>query len=249
MAKGNKALAEVPQNSAEQLISQAITSGASVEIMEKMFALRERVKAEKAREEFVKALSQFQDDCPVIKKTKQVLNKDGRSVRYTFAPLDAIVSQIKKPLKANGLSYRWETTSGDKKMTATCIVTHTLGHSERSSFEVPVDSEGFMTAPQKVASALTFAKRYSLCNALGIATSDDDTDAVDVEKEATPKSAKAKIIFLLRSLGQKTETKKDVEDAVKKLAKLSLEEKNYGEIVERLEILVQEKQGDVSGNE
>src|SRR3990167_10453941 len=110
-------------------------------------------------------MSVFQDSCPVIKKTKKVLNKDGRTVRYQYAPLDSIVEQIKKPLKEAGVSYRWETKNANGEITAICTVTHILGHSESSEFAVPIDKEGFMTAPQKYASALTFAKRYSLCNA------------------------------------------------------------------------------------
>jgi hypothetical protein len=50
--------------------------------MEKLFALREKVKAEQAREAYVESLAVFQSNCPVITKTKKVLNKDGQSVRY-----------------------------------------------------------------------------------------------------------------------------------------------------------------------
>ncbi len=99
-----------------------------------------------------------------------------------------------------------------------------------------------MTAPQKYASAQTFAKRYTLCNALGISTGDDDTDATDVKKEPDAKSDKAKIVFLLRALGKKTDTKDEVFGAVRELTKLEADEKNYGEIVDRLQILVNEKQ-------
>src|SRR3990167_2131118 len=110
-------------------------------------------------------MSVFQDSCPAIKKTKKVMNKDGRTVRYQYAPLDSIVEQIKAPLKSAELSYRWETSNEKQEITAICTVTHVLGHSESSKFAVPIDTEGYMTAPQKYASALTFAKRYSLCNA------------------------------------------------------------------------------------
>jgi hypothetical protein len=98
-----------------------------------------------------------------------------------------------------------------------------------------------MTAPQKVASALTFAKRYTLCNILGISTGDEDTDANDVNKEPDVKSIKSKIVFLLNTLEEDTKTKENIEKAVLKLAKLKLEEKNFEEIKGRLEILVQDQ--------
>lgn len=225
----------------EVLISQAIAQGLPVETMERLFTLREKVKAEQAREAFVEAVSHFQEACPIIEKTKKVLNKDGRSVRYQYAPLDAIAEQIKKPLADNGLSYKWEVENKPDLINATCVVTHKLGHSERSSFEVPIDKEGFMTAPQKYASALTFAKRYSLLNILGISTGDEDTDAVDVGKESTAKSEKSKIMFLLKSLGEKNQTKEEIEEAITRLTGLAIVDENLAEIVSRLEVLVKER--------
>lgn len=230
--------------SVEGFIGQAIEKGVSVETMERLFSLREKVKAEQAKEAFVQALAYFQADCPIIKKTKKVLNKDGRSVRYQYAPIDSIVEQIKKPLSSNSLSYTWTVKNEEGFITAIATLTHVLGHSVSSDFKVPIDKEGFMSAPQKYASALTFAKRYSLCNVLGISTGDEDTDAVDVNKEKEPKSDKSKIVFLLRKIGYETSvmTKEEITEAIKKAVGLTLEEKNYGEIVGRLEVLVTENQ-------
>ncbi len=231
-------------NSVDKLISEGLASNANVETMERLFSLRERVKAEQGKEEFVRALSKFQEECPVIVKTKEVLNKNGTTVRYKFAPIDSIVEQIKKPLTRAGLSYTWTVKNDEKSVTATCKVTHILGHSEESSFTIPIDTEGYMTAPQKVASALTFAKRYSLCNALGISTGDEDTDATDVKKEKEALSEKSKLIFLLKTLGEKHGTKEEIEEAVLRLAKLDLSDENLPEIRGRLEILVKERNED-----
>lgn len=236
------AVSPIQENSSvEAIISQAVMANASVETMERLFALRKEVKAETAKEEFVKALGQFQQDCPIIEKTKAVLNKDGRTIRYKFAPIDSIVAQIKAPLDRAKLSYRWQTKTEGKSVTATCIVTHVLGHSESSDFAVDIDQEGYMSGPQKAASALTFAKRYSLCNALGISTGDEDDDATTARKESDAKSPKTKIITRLRTLGEKTETKEQIEEAVKRLAKLDLVAANFEEIVARLEVVITER--------
>lgn len=228
------------ENSVEAFIIKALETNTPADTMEKLFSLRERVKAEQAKAAYIKALSEFQGKCPIIKKTKKVMNKDGKTVRYMFAPIDSIVEQIKKPLSESNLSYRWEVKQDKGSVKAVCIVTHILGHSESSDFDVGSDNDSYMTAPQKLASALTFAKRYSLCNALGISTGDEDTDATDVNKEATPKSPKSKIIFLLKTLKRETATKEQIESEVKKLTKLDLVEENYNQIVNYLEIIVQE---------
>lgn len=227
--------------SVESFISQAIQQNVPVETLERLFALREKVNAERAKAAYVQAMADFQSQCPVIKKTKKVLNKDGKSVRYMFAPLDSIVEQIQKPLASAQISYRWETKQEKGSVTAICYITHVMGHTESSDFTVETDSEAYMTNPQKTASALTFAKRYTLCNALGISTGDEDTDATDVRKESDAKSDKSKIVFRLRTLNCKTGTKEDIEKAVKELTELDLVETNYPTIADRLQVLIEER--------
>lgn len=227
----------------DSFISLAIMQNAPVETLERLFALHKEVEAEKAKSAYVQALANFQQACPVIEKKKKVMNKDGQSVRYMFAPLDDIVSQIKDILGKNGLSYTWTVVNDTTGMTATAKITHVKGHSETSSFTVPVDTEGYMTAPQKNAAAQTFAKRYALCNALGISTGDEDTDATTVDKEKKPKSDKAKIMFLLKNLGKDTQIEKEaLVETIKELTQLEPVDKNFAEIVVRLEALVIEKQ-------
>lgn len=224
----------------DTFIQQAIQNNLPVETMERLFALREKVKAEAAKEAFVRALADFQAECPVIKKTKKVLNKDGNTVRYVYAPIDSIVEQIKRPLGRAGLSYRWETRQEAGKVTAVCFITHVLGHVESTDFTVDVDAAAYMTNPQKTASALTFAKRYSLCNGLGISTGDEDTDAVDVKKEPDAKSPKAQIIMRLRALNEKTGTPEEIREAIKRLTGLESGPETYADIAARLQSIIDE---------
>lgn len=227
----------------EVLIAQAIEKGLPVETMEKLLAMQERWEAAQAKKEFVVALSQFQSDCPVVGKTKKVLNKDG-TLRYQYAPLDSIVEKIKKPLKSAGLSYTWDVRNDEGFITAVATITHERGYSQTSEFKIPIDKEGFMTAPQKYASALTFAKRYSLCNALGISTGEEDTDATDVGKEKDAKSVKSNIVLKLRQLGKPTKSKTEIEASVKELAQLELTPENYTEIDSRLSVIISESHED-----
>lgn len=246
MEKKTKEVAVVEENkekgSVDSFIILALSNNAPIETLERLFALHKEVEAEKARSAYVQAMANFQKDCPVIEKKKKVMNKDGQSVRYMFAPLDVIVEQIKNVLGDNGLSYTWTVENSDGVMTANAKVTHTQGHSETSSFSIPIDMEGYMTAPQKYASAQTFAKRYALCNVLGISTGDEDTDATTVNKEGVAKSDKSKIMFLLKALGKESKDKEATVATIQELTQLEPTEKNYIEIVSRLEVLVKEKQ-------
>lgn len=173
----------------ESLISQAIRQKLPVEQMEKILAMRTELKKEWAKEQFFLSLADFQRKCPIIKKTKKVLNKD-KTLRYKYAPLDEIIKQTRDLIYQYGFSYVISTTQSDDMVSAKCILHHVSGHSEHTSLAVPIDKTAFMTESQKVASALTFAKRYALCDALGILTQDTDDNTQFTEPELKRKAIK-----------------------------------------------------------
>jgi hypothetical protein len=160
------------------MLGRALEQGHSVETIERLVALRERMKAEWAREQFFAALSEFQAEVPAVAKTKTVMNKDGRTVRYKYAPLDAIVEPVKPALRDHGFSYTIKPVQDEPgQLTAVVIAHHKDGHGEETRFTVPIDTDSYMTSPQRVGSARTFAMRYAFCNAFGILTGDADDDA------------------------------------------------------------------------
>lgn len=182
--------------SIEQIIVEAVRAGTPVETMERLLAMRNTLKAERAQEAFFAALSAFQAECPVIQKTKKVLNKDGKSVRYLYAPLDSIVEQVKALLEKNGFSYALDSVVEPGWVTAVCRTIHREGHSETSTFKVPVNADSYMNEAQKVASALTFCSRYAFRNAFGILTGDEDDDA-----QAVPETFRELVMRRLHVLG------------------------------------------------
>lgn len=161
------------QTDVMQMISSALAAGQSVETIERLVALRDRMKAEWARERFFAALSEFQRDMPTIVKNR-------KADRYRYADLAAIVSTVKRPLAEHGFSYTTKQTEDSESVTATVVLHHADGHSEESSVRVPIDVAARINGPQKVGSARTYALRYALSNALGIVTGDEDYDAQSV---------------------------------------------------------------------
>lgn len=163
----------------EALIAKGIEHGISVEGLERLLAMRERLKAEQARSAFIHAVAQFQGACPIIAKGTGVRDKAGKE-RYRYASLESIVKQVGPLLRASDLTYRIDTRIEEGQGTALvaiCIITHRDGHSESSEFRVPIDRDAYMSEPQKFGAASTYAKRYAFMNALGILTGDQDTDA------------------------------------------------------------------------
>jgi hypothetical protein len=228
--------------SVDGFISQAIAQSLPVETMEKLFSLREKVKAEAAKEAFVSAMAKFQAECPVISKDKKVNDRTGK-LRYKYAPLDQIVSQVKKPLGNNDLFYSFKEEKDKDFATAICTITHKLGHSESSSFQVPIGNEDYMTDAQKYGARMTFAKRYAFCNALGILTGDEDTDD-NLPKDKEPKSVKSQIMMALRDLGEKEVSPAGVKAAIVKLTQLEPSDETFDEILGRLQVLISEKNND-----
>ena len=177
----------------QALISQAIAKGLPIETIERLLAMRRELKAEWARERYFAALARFQAKCPNILKEKAVFEREGSNkVRYVYAPLDVIVSAVKVPLEANGFSYLITTKQSETAVTSICHAHHVDGHSEDSEFTIPMDPKAYMNSSQKIASAMTYGKRYALCNAFGIMTTDQDDDANSTNGKPEVQEPKAK---------------------------------------------------------
>lgn len=168
-------------DSATDLLRIAVEKGATVEQLNALVDLHERMEARQARKLFAEAMRKFQAECPSIKheRTAKISTKGGGSYSYTYAELDVIARVINPILAKHGLSYRWDMSADKGILTCVCTVSHEAGHSERSTFVVPVDNPSAMNDQQKVGAAMTFAQRRSLSAALGLTTTDDDPDAGD----------------------------------------------------------------------
>lgn len=158
-----------------QLLSQAIDKGLGIETLERLMALQERWQANAAKAEFFDALARFQSLVPDILKKK-------KAYEAMYAPLGDIDKVIKEPMRECGLSKRWEQQQDDTgKLTMTCIITHSAGHSERTSIG-PVDPGTLektkaMNTIQQRGAVITYLQRYTLIGALGLTTADADIDA------------------------------------------------------------------------
>ena len=170
-------------NSVEALIAKAIEHNVTAETMEKFFAMRRELKNEAAKEAFDYAMADFQAEMPTIEKKKKVKDSRG-TLLYKYAQIESIVEQVRPLLKKNGFSFTFNVAQDKESVTVSCVVTHAAGHSQSSQFQVPsTGGTGIMSGPQKFAAALTFAKRYAFCDALGIMTGDEDTDAPKTKED------------------------------------------------------------------
>lgn len=209
---------------AEGLIHKAIERGVDVATMERLLAMRTELKREWAKEQYDNAMARLQGEMPIIKRNKPGGKTRAGQVAYYYAPLESIILQTKHIIENNGFSYAIQTQTGEGVVKVTCLVTHSAGHTKESSVELPLGTKtDIMSETQRVAAAMTFAKRYAFCNAFGIMTADEDNDAqefsnqVDVLEKALALIMRSTDPIALKDYRQKIEKQKLKSDEKKKL--------------------------------
>lgn len=183
LTKVKKNEVAVQHTTPDQLLTLAINKDLDIDKLAKLMELQKEYNADLARKAFFSALSDFQIECPEIRKGKEV---NFGNTKYSYAPLADIDRQIKKALKDCGLSKRWEIKDPGDDIEVTCIITHTDGHSERTTMKSKADTSGSKNPIQARGSAIEYMKRYTLIGALGITTADADIDGrmpeMDIDK-------------------------------------------------------------------
>ena len=180
-----------------QMLQIAVEQNADLDKLEKLMGLQERWEAKEAKKAFFQALSDFQSLLPAIKKQKTVNFTTAKgTTNYMYAPLGDIVEQIREPLHAAGLSYRFKQQHTDTNISVTCIISHSAGHSECVEMHAGLDQTGNKNVIQGLGSTVTYLQRYTLCSGLGIATADSDMDGrlpQDTITEGQAASLKARL--------------------------------------------------------
>lgn len=161
-----------------QLVQVAVEKGVDAEQLKMLMELQREWKADRARDEFVAAMSEFRAEALKISKDKQVrFEKNGGGVtEYKHATLANIVAIVAPALSKHGLSHRWETKQDGGLITVTCVITHKYGHSEHTSLSAAPDKSGGKNDIQAVGSAVSYLQRYTFMAITGLAAADQDTD-------------------------------------------------------------------------
>jgi ERF superfamily len=151
-----------------ELLSMAMERGASLDMIERLLALRDKEERNDARRAFSAAISLAKAKIKPVLRTRQSHN--GK-----YADLASIQEHIDPILGEHGLSYRWRTTQPDKAtMVVTCIVEHAAGHSEETTLTSGLDNTGNKTPVQMIGSTATYLQRYTLNAAMGLSAAHDD---------------------------------------------------------------------------
>jgi hypothetical protein len=124
----------------------------------------------------IKALSEFQNECPII-------HKDTKGHNYTYADLPQIFSVINPLLKKHKLCFTQLLQDNGIK---TILFHVESGEQIESHTPIPLVKLGAMNEYQSYGSGVTYYRRYALSSMLGLVT-DKDTDAAGVPVAQSPK--------------------------------------------------------------
>lgn len=127
------------------------------------------------RAEWHVAFAAAQAAMPPIGKDKKatIETRGGGSYSYSYADLASILEAVTPVLSKHGLSVAQSVATVDGQVAVETRVYHSSGHVEVFG---PLSLPGGQDA-RSVGSAVTYARRYALCAALGIAPDEDDDGA------------------------------------------------------------------------
>ena len=139
-------------------------------MIEKLMDLQDRHDAKQAQRAFNDAKAAFKMENVLITKDKR--NEQYKSMYTTLGNLVATVTPY---LGKHGLSADWKIDQSNG-IEVTCILCHSMGHSDKVTLKVPPDSAGAKNPIQQIKSAITYAKAVTFESVCGLASTDANFD-------------------------------------------------------------------------
>jgi hypothetical protein len=183
-----------------QMLQIAVSRGVDTEQIKQLMELQREWKADKARDAFMTAMNAFRAETLKIVKTKEV---GFGTTKYKHATLAGIVDVAAPALSRHGLSHRWETKQDQGVITVSCIITHELGHSERTTLTAAPDTSGGKNSIQAIGSTVSYLQRYTFTAITGLAAADEDKDSkLPTDKPRITEKQAADLTALVDEVGK-----------------------------------------------
>ena len=181
------------------------------------------IRSSESLTKFAPAFVEMQHDLPKIARSAEGGQMGGKTIMY--ATLDALVDAVKDKLHGHGFAVFQGCGEADKGVMVTTRIIHTSGEWIEDGLVMPVGTQ----SAQAVGSAVSYARRYGLMAALGIATEDDDAASASTQPRATRQTTRASAPRL--QAHERTSTGEQVASS-QQIAKLQIECRNAGMVTE-----------------
>jgi hypothetical protein len=172
------------------MLDAAARRGATTEELKQWMDLQERWEQNEARKAFVKAMTAFKETPLTIRKNKHVRFETSRGVtEYDHVTLENVCRTIIEALSKVGISHRWSMQQESGTIKVSCVLTHSMGHSESTVLEAKPDDSGGKNSIQAIGSTVTYLQRYTLLAATGLAVKEmGDDDGAGAGKRKDPEA-------------------------------------------------------------
>lgn len=167
-----------------QLIRELATDErVSVEKLAALMALHERAEARDAEKQFNAAFRAASMEMPRVEKKGVIrMVKDGVDKgSLPFARYEDVDKVVRAVEIKHGFTRSFLSEPAAGGILITCKLSHSAGHSERSTRQMPPDPGPGRNAMQAIGSASSYAKRYLTLDVWNIVTggADDDGNSAD----------------------------------------------------------------------
>ncbi|NQZ47754.1 MAG: ERF family protein [Erythrobacter sp.] len=179
----------------------ALDPSIDIERLKAVIEMENAAQDREANKLFEAAFAAMQPDLPAVAKAGQGQNNSE------FAKLEAIQAAARPILQNHGFSYRFKQQDKEGAITLRCTLSHMSGGSDFDEMTLPYDVGGQKNAVQARGSTVSYGKRYTLCNVLGIQLGGDDNDGQTNRsgETLTPDQVK-QVRDQLEKLGQNDDT-------------------------------------------
>lgn len=146
-----------------------------VERIDKLLTMQREAIEWQAKMMYQKAIADLQAELPSVERK-------ARGNNSMYAKFEHIVEGIKPAMAMHGFSITHRIKSclpesgSQGKVTVTAVLSHSMGHSETLSLDLPIDDTGNKNSVQGVGSTIEYGRRYTTNALLGIATHGADND-------------------------------------------------------------------------
>ena len=164
-----------------------LNDSVSIEKVEKMLDMQERILNSNAHQAFTADLAAMQTELPLV-------SKNGRGHNQAkYALLEDINQAIRPALQKYGLAVTFRVQQTEKQVTIAAVLSHRMGHSSDTTITLPIDVSGSKNATQAVGSTISYGKRYAIGALLNISTGDDN-DAATAQPAKTVSPGQSKTL-------------------------------------------------------
>lgn len=153
------------------MISRAVASGASMEMVKELLDLRNLIAEQEAKAEYANAKAEAMSEMPTVPMSGRGHN--GRP----YATLRDITSITKPVLARHGLSLGFDVQVESDAVIVRAKLLHRNGYEELTPpMQMPLDKSGSKNSIQAIGSSQTYGERYTAQALLGLSLGDDLDD-------------------------------------------------------------------------